>query len=217
MKILCFGYRQWALRIYENIQHFKNTEVIVINDNSKVSLNNIDAEKPDMILFYGWSWKISAEILQRYKCLMLHPSDLPKFRGGSPIQNQILDGIKMSAVSIFRMSDEMDAGPIVKKAPIMLTGEIEEIFDRLTTIGTALTLEILENYPSEVAQESKEATYRNRRKPQMSEITVSEIENQSAQYLYDKVRCLTGPYPRAYIVAGDGEKLYIERASLNKH
>ena len=146
---------------------------------------------------------------------MLHPSDLPQYRGGSPIQNQILNGVKISAVSIFRMTSEMDAGPILKKAPLMLTGDIDDIFDRLTIIGTSLTIEIVTRYPEEVLQNSAEATNFPRRLPYMSEITKEDLENQSAQYLHDKVRCLTGPYPRAYIIAGDGSRLYIEKTSLN--
>ena len=35
------------------------------------------------------------------------------------------------------------------------------------------------------------------------------------RHLHDKVRCLTGPYPRAYIIAGDGSKLYIEKTLLS--
>ena len=142
----------WPLKIYKNIQICTNAKVIVIDQRSLVNLSYIDTVNPDIILFYGWSWKIETEILTRYKCLMLHPSDLPKYRGGSPIQNQILDGIKISAVSIFRMTTEMDAGPIVNKAPLMLTDCIETIFERLTTIGTSLTLEILEQYPENSAR-----------------------------------------------------------------
>ena len=52
---------------------------------------------------------------------MLHPSDLPKFRGGSPIQNQIINGVKKTKISIFRINSEIDAGDIVAKAPLDLT------------------------------------------------------------------------------------------------
>ena len=44
---------------------------------------------PDIVLFYGWSWKVSEKLINKFDCLMLHPSPLPKYRGGSPIQNQI--------------------------------------------------------------------------------------------------------------------------------
>ena len=44
---------------------------------------------------------------------MLHPSALPKFRGGSPIQNQIIRNIKNSKVTLFKMNEKIDAGPII--------------------------------------------------------------------------------------------------------
>ena len=43
---------------------------------------------------------------------MLHPSPLPKFRGGSPIQNQIIRGEKISAVTIFKINKIIDGGDI---------------------------------------------------------------------------------------------------------
>lgn len=215
MKILCFGYRTWALEIYDRLLQIDGIDVKIFIDRSLVNLDYIHSEKPDLVLFYGWSWKISAEILQAYRCIMLHPSELPKYRGGSPIQNQILDGVKISAVTLFRMTNEMDAGPVLKKCPLLLDGEIDDIFNRLSTLGTALTMELILENPDEKTQDSTDATYCKRRTPDMSEITILEIQNQSGQYLFNKVRCLTGPYPRAYITAGDGVRLYIEKASLS--
>ena len=43
---------------------------------------------------------------------MLHPSPLPKFRGGSPIQNQIIRNKKKSMVTIFRINNILDGGDI---------------------------------------------------------------------------------------------------------
>jgi methionyl-tRNA formyltransferase len=112
------------------------------------------------------------------------------------------------------MTDKMDAGPIVKQSELNLEGNIREIFDRLTIIGTTLTAELLEYYPEEIMQEEKKATYYKRRTPKMSEITVDEIKSLSAEQLYNKIRCLTDPYPNAYILCGDGKKLFLKDASI---
>lgn len=45
--------------------------------------------------------------------LNIHPSLLPKYRGASPIQNQIIDGVKETGISIIKMDSKMDHGPIV--------------------------------------------------------------------------------------------------------
>ena len=48
-----------------------------------ISKKKIDSFFPDLILLYGWSWKVDCQIIKKYKCLLLHPSDLPKFRGNT--------------------------------------------------------------------------------------------------------------------------------------
>jgi methionyl-tRNA formyltransferase len=92
--------------------------------------------KPDIILYYGWSWIISQEMINNYKCIMLHPSPLPKFRGGSPIQNQIIQNIKESAVTLFLMDDGIDTGDIIAQEKLSLLGHLDEIFERISKIGT---------------------------------------------------------------------------------
>ena len=100
MKILAICYRDWAINIYKNLE--KKIKIKIVK--KEVSLRSIRNYNPDFILFYGWSKKISKEIVEEYKCIMLHPSKLPEFAGGSPIQNQIIRNIKTSAVTLFRMN-----------------------------------------------------------------------------------------------------------------
>ena len=80
MKILCIGYRDWSIEIYERLkkENKKHSfKIIKSTDNSYIS--NIQKFNPELILFYGWSNKIDKEIVSQYKCLMLHPSPLPKY------------------------------------------------------------------------------------------------------------------------------------------
>ena len=64
-------------------------------------------------------------------------------------------------------------------------------------------------------QDHKQATNCKRRKPNDSEITIDEIQNNTAEYLHNKVRMLTDPYPNAYIKCKDGSKLYITKTKYN--
>ena len=101
MKILCVGYRDWALSLYDRLGQESNCELLIVRNRQEYSKVVIDKFQPDLILFYGWSWKVETSIIKKYKCIMLHPSPLPKYRGGSPIQNQIINGEKISAVTLF--------------------------------------------------------------------------------------------------------------------
>ena len=131
MKIACVGYRKWALNIYEDIMNLKGHSFLLIKSEESFDEKKIVDFSPDLILFYGWSKKISNNIINNFKCLMLHPSSLPLFRGGSPIQNQIIRGIKDSKVSIFLISEKIDAGDIFCQEYLDLRGSINDIFLRL--------------------------------------------------------------------------------------
>ena len=145
MKILAIGYRDWAIDIYKNL--LKEKIKIKILKKKSISLKEIKEYNPDLILFYGWSKKVSNTIVQNFKCIMLHPSKLPNFAGGSPIQNQIIRNVRKSAVTLFVMNEKIDHGNILIQKEFSLLGELDEIFNRIIKIGTLLTLNILKkNY-----------------------------------------------------------------------
>ena len=73
--------------------------------------------KPNIILWYGWSWILPPNIVKEYNCVALHPSPLPKYRGGSPLQNQIINGETISAITLFKMEEGLDNGDVIKQLP----------------------------------------------------------------------------------------------------
>ena len=76
------------------------------------------------------------------------------------------------------------------------------------------TLDFIKNGWTAVPQDSSRATIFSRRQQEDSEITLKEIEGESAQYLYDKIRMLEDPYPNAFIKCSDGRKLFLKYAEL---
>ena len=79
MEIWICAYREWALEIYNQVKEEINCDLIT----TKEQFNKIQFAKNDIIFFLGWSWIIPNNIIQKYKCICLHPSPLPKYRGGS--------------------------------------------------------------------------------------------------------------------------------------
>lgn len=213
MKIIGYGYRDWALEIFNNIREIPD-EMYVMSSKRTVKYDIIETINPDMVLFYGWSWMVPQEIVDKYTCLCLHPSPLPLYRGGSPIQHQILAGEMSSAVTIFKMGKGMDDGPVYIQKDISLDGDILDIYQRITETGTLLTEEIINYLPFPWDQDESKATTFRRRKPKESEITPEELSTLSASKLHDKVRMLTGPYPTAFITCADGSKLYLHKTSV---
>ena len=216
MRIACIGYREWALNIYDALVERTDDTFLLFRSKSEFNESSLRDFKPDLILFYGWSWIVPEKLLNDYKCLMLHPSPLPKYRGGSPIQNQIIDGKKNSKVSIFVMNSQIDSGDIISQGDISLEGTLGNIFQQIENVGIKLTLEIIENGFKAKPQNHNEATYFNRRKKADSEITLEEITNKSSEFLYNKIRMLADPYPNAFIKTKDGKKLVILSAKIEE-
>lgn len=215
MKVLCVSYRQWAINIYENIQYkFESMQIKILKSKEEYDRFSIEDYGPDLILFYGWSWLIHSETISKYKCMMLHPSKLPKYRGGSPLQNQIINNDLDSAVTIFQMSEGVDDGDIYLQEDFLLKGHMSEIFVKMTEIGTRLTEKLLRGDYQIQKQDHSAATVFKRRKPSESEITSKELMEKDSKYLYNKIRMLEDPYPNAFLRASDGKKIYFKIATL---
>lgn len=216
MKVAFIGYRSWASRIFENLTKIENPPWTIV-----------DPSEADVVLYYGWSWKIPKEMYENKLCLILHTSPLPKYRGGSPLQNQIINGEKTSAITILKVAEKIDTGNIYAQANFSLEGTIDQIFDRIVEVGTDYTIKVLNNifidptgileasgYP--VKQDESQATYFKRRKPEESELTIEDFKNKTAEELYNFIRALGDPYPNAFIRCADGRKLYLTGVKLDE-
>ena len=210
MKVLCVGHRDWAIEIYKNLKKNKKN-IFYLHKKKQGLINKIKKTSPDVILFYGWSWIIKSSIYKNYNCLMLHPSKLPKYRGGSPIQNQIIRGVKSSAVTIFKINKIIDGGDIYFQKRFSLDGTLEDIFKRIVKLGIEGTNNILLKKNVKIRKQNhKKSTYYKRREPSQSEITASELRNKSKFYLINKLRMLSDPYPNPYIKY-NGKKIIIKK------
>lgn len=86
--------------------------------------------------------------IPKYGFLNIHPSDLPRYRGPSPIESTLLASEKEIIVSLMKLDKEMDSGPILLKKPIII-----DILDNANTLeykagslGGEMTFEVLEHY-----------------------------------------------------------------------
>ena len=70
--------------------------------------------EPDLILTCAYGQFVPSSILKypKYGCLNIHPSLLPKYRGGAPIQHAVMNGDPETGVCLMEMTKAMDAGKI---------------------------------------------------------------------------------------------------------
>ncbi|OGE20292.1 methionyl-tRNA formyltransferase [Candidatus Daviesbacteria bacterium RIFCSPLOWO2_01_FULL_43_38] len=80
--------------------------------------------------------------------LNIHPSLLPRYRGPSPIQNAILAGDKTSGVSIIKMDEKMDHGPVLITKEISLSEQdtSETLSKKMFDVGADLLIKIIPDF-----------------------------------------------------------------------
>ena len=114
------------------------------------------------------------------------------------------------------MNNKIDGSNIILQNFFSLTGSIENIFYRMTKIGILLTKKMLHGKYREKKQPNKNYKIYKRRTPEQSEITLKELKEKKANYLFNKIRMLEDPYPNAFIKTKDGKKLIIKKTSIDK-
>ena len=114
---------------------------------------------------YGKIFKKNILLLPPYGCINIHPSLLPKWRGPSPIQAPLLHGEELTGVTIMKMNEGMDSGPILSQKVVEISpneGAVS-LSSRLAKEGTKLLLESLpawfEGEITPIEQDHAAATY----------------------------------------------------------
>jgi methionyl-tRNA formyltransferase len=172
----------------------------------------IDLWKPSWVFFLDWSWIIPKEIIKNYKCVCFHESDLPNFRGGSPIQNQISRGITKTKLTAFLMDEGLDTGDILLQEDLSLEGHISEIMARVAALTPKMINRILTGDYTQRKQEGR-GSYYSRRTPKDSELDVFVFKDTPLEKIYNVIRMLEDPYPNAFMVLGD-RKLTFKSAEM---
>ncbi|MCR5650286.1 MAG: methionyl-tRNA formyltransferase [Lachnospiraceae bacterium] len=102
----------------------------------------------DIFVVAAFGQILSEEILNmpRYGCINVHASLLPKYRGASPIQQAILDGEKVTGVTIMQMDKGLDTGDILISEEVAIdekeTGG--SLFEKLEAAGSSLIIRALD-------------------------------------------------------------------------
>ncbi len=145
----------------------------------------------------------------RRGCLNIHASLLPRWRGAAPIQAAILAGDAQSGVTIMRMEESLDTGPMLlaRSVPLGPDATAASLHDALSRLGADLILHALDEQPAPVAQPGG-ATYA----PKLGRDDARIEWSQPAAVLERRVRALN-PWPGT-LTTLNGETLKVLAASL---
>lgn len=183
----------------KGIWHFASTPM---------KLNKLlETVNPQYIFFPHWSWIVPKDIIKRYECICFHMTDLPFGRGGSPLQNLIVQGYKETMLTALKMEEGVDAGPIYYKKLLKLHGPAHDIYKRSGRLCWDMISDFVANNPDPVSQKGVVTNFK-RRTLEQSRLP----EDLSLEEVYDYIRMLDAPeYPKAFLEI-DGYRLEFERS-----
>ncbi len=176
-------------------------------------LKNYDA---DIVVVVAFGQILPKEILEmpKYGCINVHASLLPKYRGASPIQWAVINGDKVSGVTIMKMGEGLDDGDIITQSRVELSGDETggSLFDRLSVCGAGLCVDTLklieEGKATYTPQNEAEATKVGIIKKQLGKI---DFEGDATE-IERLIRGLS-PWPSAFTYL-DGKMLKIWKAEV---
>jgi methionyl-tRNA formyltransferase len=189
------GCRPWNRSLFEEIIAGSPGRWVFVGARDELTASALERLDPRYVFLLHWSWLVPEEIWARWECVGFHMGDLPRDRGGSPLQNLILDGRAVTRLNAFRITDELDGGPVYASRELSLDGRAEDIYRRAGRLSAEMIQQIVAQRPEPTPQTGQPSHFR-RRRPDESEIP----EGLSVEQTYDFIRMLDADgYPHAFV------------------
>lgn len=196
----------------ENISlDVRNPQSLKNNNEEELFLTKL---QPDIILVVSYGQIIPKNLLNIPKngFLNVHASLLPKWRGAAPIQRSIMNQDKETGISIMKINENLDEGPVCSQYSIKISAKMnsEELSEKLSLIASEKILDVLDNiFEGNIKfkdQDHSKATYAKK---------IQKIEgkidwNENANKIIGKINGLY-PYPGAFF-SFNGERYKILKA-----
>ena len=201
--------------ISETLNLEYRTPPVLNNDEEYNFLNTLNA---DLAIVVAYGQIIPKKFLNLTKkgFINIHASLLPKWRGAAPIQRSIMNLDQETGISIMRIAEKLDTGPVCYNYKIQLNENLNalEISEKLSSLAAEKILDnvddILEDKASFIEQDHSNATYAS--KIQKTEGQINWDEN--AEKIIGKINGLY-PSPGAFFMF-NGERYKILKAQVGR-
>jgi len=170
--------------------------------NEELFRNSIKSHPIDLIIVAAYGKILPKWLLEypKYGCLNVHASLLPRWRGASPIQAAIMNGDQQTGVTIIKMNEGIDTGPILSARTVNIdpddTGKSLSI--KIAQTGSELIIDTLPDYIAgkllPQPQSDSGATYAGLIRKEDGLLDF----NQSAETLEKKIRAFN-PWPICFL------------------
>ncbi len=173
---------------------------------------------PDLVIVVAYGQLISKNYLSlsKHGFINIHASLLPKWRGAAPIQRSIMNLDKETGVSIMKIVEKLDAGPVMMQEKINVTSEMnaEDLSNKLSDLSSKLILECIDEIEGGKAkfidQDEQKATYAKKINKEEGKINW----DNSAENILAQINSLL-PNPGAWF-SFMGERYKILKASISE-
>jgi methionyl-tRNA formyltransferase len=167
----------------------------------RTEYEEILALNPDLIVTAAYGQILPKEILEspNLGCINVHASLLPKYRGGAPIHQAIIDGEKETGITIMYMVEKLDAGDILTQVVVPISEEdnVGTLHNKLSAAGAGLLSntipKLIAGEITPVPQNDAFATFASNISRDQEEI----IWSRQGEVIYNQIRGLH-PWPVAY-------------------
>ena len=203
----------------QKLAQLHDIQVFTPNDlHSAISKKVIQDLQPDLIIVMGYGLRLPKFILELpdFGCINVHVSLLPRWRGAAPIEHALLNGDKQTGITIFKLVEAMDAGPILAKNEVTVDQHINkgELIQKLNHQGTKLLNfvlpKIFNNKHTLAPQDENKVTYAHKISPAMRKLDFK----QEVETVYNTIRAFA-PKPSAWFIFNN-ERIKIIKASFKK-
>ena len=192
---------------------FKTPKFLKDNNEEYESFKKIGA---DLVVVVAYGQIIPKEFLNLSKkgFINIHASILPRWRGAAPIQRSIMNLDKETGVSIMKIAEKLDTGPVCNTYKINLENNLnaQDIGEKLSLLAAEKILDniddILDDKATFIEQDHSKATYASKIQKSEGEIDWTE----SAQNIIGKINGLY-PTPGAFFIY-NGERYKILKADI---
>ena len=194
-----------------NIPVYQPTGLRKGND-AESSLQVLQELNPDLIVVVAYGQILPKSILDlpKYRCINIHASLLPKYRGAGPIQRCILDGETLTGVTSMYMEEGLDTGDMLIKEKITIGKNMiaDELHDALSEMGAEVLLKTIQAIEDgsivRTPQDDSMSTYAKMITKEMSHLDFSK----SAQEVHNIIRGITG------FTSLNGKRLKVFRSEI---
>ena len=184
--------------------------------NNQIEYDYIKKLDADLAIVVGYGQILSKELLGLAKngFINIHASLLPKWRGAAPIQRSLMNLDKQTGISIMKINEKLDAGPICNSYPlnILENENFESLSERLSLLASEKILDNIDDIflGKTIFKEQDHDNSSYAKKINKSESKIS--WNDSAKNIVGKINGLC-PYPGAFFLH-KGERYKILKAEL---